>query len=68
MVRYIIIITQKKFLPLHAMFADLASRCIRIESSELPSVVDCVKELQLLIIYANSKGGLGETIPTLRRL
>ncbi|CAN7077978.1 unnamed protein product [Brassica oleracea var. botrytis] len=40
------------------MFADLASRCIRIESSELPSVVDCVKELQLLIIYANSKGGL----------
>lgn len=50
-----------------AMFADLASRCIRIESSERPSVMDCVKELQL-IIYTNSKGGLGGTIPTFRRL
>uniref|UniRef100_A0A1J3IN92 non-specific serine/threonine protein kinase n=3 Tax=Noccaea caerulescens TaxID=107243 RepID=A0A1J3IN92_NOCCA len=50
-----------------AMFADLASRCIRIESSERPSVMDCVKELQL-IIYTNSKGGLGSTIPTFRRL
>ncbi|KAJ0257722.1 serine/threonine-protein kinase PBL28 [Hirschfeldia incana] len=50
-----------------AMFADLASRCIRIESSERPSVTDCVKELQL-IIYTNSKGGLGGTIPTFRRL
>ncbi|EOA37412.1 hypothetical protein CARUB_v10011340mg [Capsella rubella] len=50
-----------------AMFADLASRCIRIESKERPSVMDCVKELQL-IIYTNSKGGLGGTIPTFRRL
>ncbi|XP_024008722.1 probable serine/threonine-protein kinase PBL28 isoform X2 [Eutrema salsugineum] len=50
-----------------AMFADLASRCIRIESTERPSVTNCVKELQL-IIYTNSKGGLGGTIPTFRRL
>ncbi|XP_010477724.1 PREDICTED: protein kinase APK1B, chloroplastic-like isoform X1 [Camelina sativa] len=50
-----------------AMFADLASRCIRIESKERPSVMDCVKELQL-IIYTNSKGGLGGTIPTFRKL
>ncbi|CAE5958391.1 unnamed protein product [Arabidopsis arenosa] len=50
-----------------AMFADLASRCIRIESKERPSVMDCVKELQL-IIYTNSKGGLSGTIPTFRRL
>ncbi|KAJ6721413.1 hypothetical protein OIU85_024498 [Salix viminalis] len=37
-----------------AMFANLASRCIRIESSERPSMAECVKELQT-IIYTNSK-------------
>ncbi|XP_019059155.1 PREDICTED: serine/threonine-protein kinase PBS1-like [Tarenaya hassleriana] len=50
-----------------AMFADLASRCIRIESSERPSMMDCIKELQLAIICSNSKSGLGGTIPTFRR-
>ncbi|XP_010551448.1 PREDICTED: serine/threonine-protein kinase PBS1 isoform X2 [Tarenaya hassleriana] len=50
-----------------AMFADLASRCIRIEGSERPLIMDCVKELQLVIICTNSKGGLGGTIPTFRR-
>ncbi|KAF5945334.1 hypothetical protein HYC85_015562 [Camellia sinensis] len=38
-----------------AMFANLASRCVRIESSERPSTEECVKELQL-IFYTNSKG------------
>ncbi|KAH9773455.1 putative serine/threonine-protein kinase PBL28 [Citrus sinensis] len=38
-----------------AMFANLASRCVRTESSERPSMAECVKELQL-IIYTNSKG------------
>lgn len=37
------------------MFANLASRCVRIESSERPTIAACVKELQL-IIYTNSKG------------
>ncbi|KAL3582389.1 hypothetical protein D5086_016721 [Populus alba] len=37
-----------------AMFAKLASRCIRIESSERPSMAECVKELQTTI-YINSK-------------
>ncbi|XP_061987588.1 probable serine/threonine-protein kinase PBL28 isoform X1 [Populus nigra] len=37
-----------------AMFANLASRCIRIESSERPSMAECVKELQTTI-YINSK-------------
>lgn len=37
------------------MFANLASRCVRVESSERPSMADCVKELQG-IIYINSKG------------
>ncbi|XAR65031.1 Non-specific serine/threonine protein kinase [Bertholletia excelsa] len=37
------------------MFANLASRCVRVESSERPSMVECVKELQL-IFYTNSKG------------
>jgi hypothetical protein len=37
-----------------AMFANLASRCIRIQSSERPSMAECVKELQT-IIYTNSK-------------
>lgn len=38
-----------------AMFANLASRCVRVESSERPPMADCVKELQG-IIYINSKG------------
>ncbi|KAI9169083.1 hypothetical protein LWI28_006710 [Acer negundo] len=37
------------------MFANLASRCVRTESSERPSMAECVRELQL-IIYTNSKG------------
>lgn len=38
-----------------AMFANLASRCVRTESSERPSMAECVKELQL-IFYTNTKG------------
>lgn len=49
-----------------AMFANLASRCIRIDSQERPSMIECVKELQL-ILYINSKG-LGMTMHTLRML
>ncbi|KAL1550898.1 putative serine/threonine-protein kinase pbl28 [Salvia divinorum] len=49
-----------------AMFANLASRCIRVDSHERPSMVECVKELQL-IIYINSKG-LGMTMHALRML
>lgn len=42
-----------------AMFANLASRCVRIESSERPNMAECVKELQI-IIYTNSKAlGMG---------
>ncbi|KDP21313.1 hypothetical protein JCGZ_21784 [Jatropha curcas] len=37
-----------------AMFANLASRCVRIESSERPSMTECVKELQITL-YTNSK-------------
>jgi len=36
------------------MFANLASRCVRIESSSRPSMAECVKELQL-ILYSNMK-------------
>ncbi|KAL1807246.1 hypothetical protein ACET3Z_030314 [Daucus carota] len=36
------------------MFADLASRCLRIDSRERPSMEDCIKELQQ-ISFANSK-------------
>lgn len=49
-----------------AMFANLASRCVRIESSERPSMEECVKELQL-IIYTNSKG-LGGLAHTFRKV
>ncbi|KAF4355471.1 probable serine/threonine-protein kinase PBL28 [Cannabis sativa] len=49
-----------------AMFANLASRCVRVESSERPSMEECVKELQL-IIYTNSKG-LGGVTYTFRKL
>lgn len=38
-----------------AMFAHLASRCVRIESSERPLMEECIKELQL-IFHTNSKG------------
>ncbi|ONK69517.1 uncharacterized protein A4U43_C05F23810 [Asparagus officinalis] len=34
------------------MFANLASRCVRIEGSSRPSMAECVKELQL-ILYIN---------------
>ncbi|KAH6770751.1 Protein kinase superfamily protein [Perilla frutescens var. hirtella] len=49
-----------------AMFANLASRCIRIDSQERPSMTECVKELQL-ILHINSKG-LGMTMHALRML
>lgn len=48
------------------MYANLASRCVRIESSERPSMAECVKELQI-IVYTNSKG-LGMTMHTLRMM
>lgn len=38
-----------------ALFANLASRCVRTESSERPSMAECVKELQLSF-YTNAKG------------
>ncbi|XP_022726176.1 probable serine/threonine-protein kinase PBL28 [Durio zibethinus] len=38
-----------------AMFANLASRCVRVESGERPSMPECVKELQL-ILCKNAKG------------
>ncbi|KAI8527145.1 hypothetical protein RHMOL_Rhmol12G0053000 [Rhododendron molle] len=47
-----------------AMVANLASRCVRAESSERPSMEDCGKELQL-ILYTNSKG-LGMAMHTFR--
>ncbi|XP_077237817.1 protein kinase superfamily protein isoform X3 [Tasmannia lanceolata] len=37
-----------------AMFAKLASRCVRIESSERPAMIECVKELQS-IFSTNAK-------------
>ncbi|KAF5726763.1 serine/threonine-protein kinase PBS1-like [Tripterygium wilfordii] len=46
------------------MFANLASRCVRVESSERPSMAECVKELHI-IIYTNSKG-LGMPMHKLR--
>lgn len=47
-----------------AMFANLASRCVRVESSERPSMIECVKELQM-IIYTNSKA-LGTALQTFK--
>lgn len=38
-----------------AMFANLASRCVRVESNKRPSMEECVKELQM-IFHTNSKG------------
>ncbi|XP_027151026.1 probable serine/threonine-protein kinase PBL28 isoform X1 [Coffea eugenioides] len=49
-----------------AMFASLASRCVRIDSTERPSMIECVKELQL-IVYTNSRG-LGMTLHTFRMI
>ena len=49
-----------------AMFANLASRCVRTESRERPSMAECVKELQL-ILYTNSRG-LGMARHTFRML
>lgn len=49
-----------------SMFANLASRCVRTESNERPSMEECVKELQL-IFYTNSKG-LGMTMHSFRML
>ncbi|KAH1198095.1 putative serine/threonine-protein kinase PBL28 [Glycine max] len=46
------------------MFVNLASRCVRSESNERPSMVDCVKEIQT-ILYTNSKG-LGMVMHSLR--
>ncbi|XP_074295978.1 putative serine/threonine-protein kinase PBL28 [Silene latifolia] len=46
------------------MFANLASRCVRIDSRERPTMSECVKELQL-IFHTNSKG-LGMALHTLR--
>lgn len=37
-----------------AMFSELASRCVRIESSGRPSMADCVKELSF-IFYSNMR-------------
>ncbi|KAE8687409.1 Trichome birefringence-like 27 [Hibiscus syriacus] len=42
-----------------AMFANLASRCVRAESGERPSMPECVRELQL-VFCTNAKGlGMG---------
>ncbi|XP_004509857.1 probable serine/threonine-protein kinase PBL28 [Cicer arietinum] len=48
------------------MFANLASRCVRPESNERPSMKDCVKEIQI-IICTNTKG-LGMVMHSLRML
>ncbi|PIN09875.1 Serine/threonine protein kinase [Handroanthus impetiginosus] len=49
-----------------SMFANLASRCVRVDSQERPSMIECVKELQL-ILHINSKG-LGMTMHALRMI
>lgn len=49
-----------------AMFANLASRCVRTESSERPPMAECVKELQV-IIHINSKG-MSMAMHTLRMI
>lgn len=49
-----------------AMFASLASRCVRSDSIERPSMAECVKELQL-IVHTNSRGS-GLTIHTFRMI
>uniref|UniRef100_A0A2C9VUN4 non-specific serine/threonine protein kinase n=1 Tax=Manihot esculenta TaxID=3983 RepID=A0A2C9VUN4_MANES len=47
-----------------ATFANLASRCVRIESSERPSMIECVNELQM-IRYTNSRA-LGMPLHTFK--
>jgi len=47
------------------IFANLASRCVRTERNECHSIVDCVKDIQM-IIHTNSKGGLGMVMHCLR--
>ncbi|XP_021842854.2 probable serine/threonine-protein kinase PBL28 isoform X1 [Spinacia oleracea] len=49
-----------------AMFANLASRCVLIDSTERPTMSECVKELQL-IFHTNSKG-LGMALHTFRMI
>ncbi|XP_076884797.1 putative serine/threonine-protein kinase PBL28 isoform X3 [Bidens hawaiensis] len=49
-----------------SMYANLASRCVRVDSNERPSMEECVKELQI-IIYTNSKG-LGMAMHAFRML
>ncbi|KAL2928738.1 putative serine/threonine-protein kinase PBL28 [Bienertia sinuspersici] len=49
-----------------AMLANLASRCVRIDSTQRPTMSECVKELQL-IFHTNSKG-LGMALHTLRMI
>ncbi|KAK4488854.1 hypothetical protein RD792_004644 [Penstemon davidsonii] len=49
-----------------SMFANLASRCVRADSRERPPIIECVRELQL-ILHTNSKG-LGMTMHTLRMI
>lgn len=41
-----------------AIFANLASRCVRTESSERPTMIECVRELQM-IIYTKLQGRKG---------
>nr|GME02166.1 serine/threonine-protein kinase PBS1 [Ipomoea batatas] len=48
------------------MFANLASRCVQTDSSERPSMEECVKELQL-ILYTNTRG-LGMTMHAFRMI
>ncbi|XP_047318725.1 probable serine/threonine-protein kinase PBL28 isoform X1 [Impatiens glandulifera] len=47
-----------------SMYANLASRCVRQESTERPSMVECVNEIQNIFLV-NSKG-LGMTMHTFR--
>ncbi|KAF5191337.1 Receptor-like kinase lip2 [Thalictrum thalictroides] len=42
-----------------AMFANLASRCVRAESSERPSMTECVKELQVIFLTNAKARGIG---------
>ncbi|KAF6175920.1 hypothetical protein GIB67_003408 [Kingdonia uniflora] len=46
------------------MFANLASRCVRTEGSERPSMAECVKELQL--VFFTNANSLGIGIQTFR--
>ncbi|KAG9135939.1 hypothetical protein Leryth_021177 [Lithospermum erythrorhizon] len=48
------------------MLANLASRCVRIDSSQRPTMAECVKELQL--IYHMNLKGLGMTMHAFRMI